>query len=195
MDLVQKTPPAVEPVVLADVKKHANITITEDDDYLTNILIPAARVFVEDYTKRKLINQTWTLYLDNFHSQRLYIPSYPVSLVNSIKTYSTSNVLSTIDPANYQLINNTVLFNDDYSNYFSNTRYVSGTAVEFVVGYGATGASVPIPMRLAIYQLVAHWYENREAVFDPMLAATNPANENVRYRVSALLSPYRIIPI
>jgi uncharacterized phiE125 gp8 family phage protein len=36
--------------------------------------------------------------------------------------------------------------------------------VHFVAGYGADGSNCPARARMAIRQLVAHWYEHREAI-------------------------------
>lgn len=43
---------------------------------------------------------------------------------------------------------------------------INAITITFVVGYGATTANVPQNLRIAIMQLVAHWYENREAAMD-----------------------------
>lgn len=59
---------------------------------------------------------------------------------------------------------------------------VNGIEIDFTAGYG-TATDVPGPLKLAIKQLAAHWYENRE---------TDPGGE-VPGRVHALLTPYRLI--
>jgi hypothetical protein len=43
-------------------------------------------------------------------------------------------------------------------------RPLNGVAVRFLAGYGASAASVPEHMRLAMKQLVAFWYRNRDAI-------------------------------
>lgn len=45
---------------------------------------------------------------------------------------------------------------------------------------------VPEPVRIAIYMLVAHWYENRGVMADKL-------SGEIAYSVSALLWPYRLI--
>lgn len=65
-DVVLITPPAMEPVTLAQVKTHAKIFTTADDSYLSSIVIPAARQAIEDELKQVLITQTWLLKRDGF---------------------------------------------------------------------------------------------------------------------------------
>jgi uncharacterized phiE125 gp8 family phage protein len=36
--------------------------------------------------------------------------------------------------------------------------------IVYAAGYGATNASVPLAMRVAMLMLIQHWYENRSAV-------------------------------
>src|SRR5215469_16680870 len=57
------TPPAVEPVLLADAKGQARIDTTDDDTLVTN-LITGARQWAERYTGRAFITQTWQMALD-----------------------------------------------------------------------------------------------------------------------------------
>lgn len=46
--------------------------------------------------------------------------------------------------------------------------------------------TVPETVRIAIYMLVAHWYENRGVMADKL-------SGEIAYSVSALLWPYRLI--
>ena len=51
-------------------------------------------------------------------------------------------------------------------------------------------ASVPEDIKQAMLLILAHWYQNREAIYDP-LAKFEPQKENIPYGVRALLMPYR----
>ena len=62
------TPPALEPVALADAKAHLRLD-TDDDDELITAAIAAARVHVEAMTRRCLIEQGWRVYLDRWPKQ------------------------------------------------------------------------------------------------------------------------------
>jgi uncharacterized phiE125 gp8 family phage protein len=59
--------------------------------------------------------------------------------------------------------------------------------LQYVCGYGDTGASVPAPITQAILLLVSMWYENREPVL------TGPGSQMVQlpFAVDALLANYR----
>lgn len=59
------TPPAVEPLTLAQAKLHLRVDFTDDDTLITG-LITAARQFCEGITKRAFFNQTWLRTLDFF---------------------------------------------------------------------------------------------------------------------------------
>lgn len=67
MGLVLITPPAVEPVCLADVKAFLRIEDDTEDQIITD-LITAAREYLENRTGRAFITQTWQLTDDGFPS-------------------------------------------------------------------------------------------------------------------------------
>jgi hypothetical protein len=54
--------PDIEPILLAEMKAHLRVTDTDNDTLITG-LITGAREWVEDYTGRALIDQTWRLTL------------------------------------------------------------------------------------------------------------------------------------
>jgi uncharacterized phiE125 gp8 family phage protein len=86
-DIVLITPPAAEPVALADVKLQLGLGPVEDSDRLAQqqlsdklrAFIAAAREACEDYTRRVFITQTWLLRRDSFpgHNFRYQTNGYP----------------------------------------------------------------------------------------------------------------------
>lgn len=62
------TPPAVEPVTLAEAKEHLGQTLDVDDAMITGFLI-GARQKIESHLSRSFINTGWTLTLDGFPGQ------------------------------------------------------------------------------------------------------------------------------
>jgi len=71
MGLQLVTPPALEPIGLADAKTHLRVDV-EDDDALICALISAARDYVERFCRRALLTQTWLLALDHFPGSHDY---------------------------------------------------------------------------------------------------------------------------
>jgi uncharacterized phiE125 gp8 family phage protein len=65
MGLRQTTPPAVEPVSLAEAKLHLRVDITDDDALITG-LIQGARYAAENMCRRVMVTQSWGLTLDGF---------------------------------------------------------------------------------------------------------------------------------
>jgi uncharacterized phiE125 gp8 family phage protein len=81
------TPPAVEPVALADAKAHLRIDSGDDDALLTAALV-AARVHVEALTRRVLIEQGWRVYRDAWPPDRsLTIRLAPLISVDAVTIY------------------------------------------------------------------------------------------------------------
>ena len=68
-------------------------------------------------------------------------------------------------------------------------RAVAGIEIDVEAGYGATASDVPEPLKQAIRQLVAHWYENRGAGAPGESALRMPAT------VAALIAPYRVLAL
>ena len=65
MPLMLVTPPAEEPVSLAEAKLHLRVDIA-DDDVLITALISAARQAAETVTGRQIITARWKMILDSF---------------------------------------------------------------------------------------------------------------------------------
>jgi len=66
--LVRATQPTVEPVSLADAKKHLRVDSTAEDDLIAS-LISTARAWCEDYTDRTFVQTRWTMRIDSFYGE------------------------------------------------------------------------------------------------------------------------------
>ncbi len=62
------TPPAAEPVTLAEAKTHLRLETALDDAYVT-ALITTARKYIEEVCWRGLVTQTWELVLESFQGE------------------------------------------------------------------------------------------------------------------------------
>ncbi len=179
------TPPAVEPVTLAEAKAHLRIEDAAEDALITALIV-AARQWAEEYTGRAFINQTWQLWRDDWpETDWVELPRYPVVSVSQIQTFDDADAATTWNSANYFV---------DAARDFGRvvrrkaacwplpSRSAQGVLIEYVAGYGASPSSVPEAIRLAIRQIVAAWHENRgDEKGDAMPSAM----------VAALLDPYR----
>lgn len=211
------TAPSVEPVALADVKQHARIDTTADDGFIPT-LITGARQWVEQYTGRAIINQTWQLAIDQWPTVKeewwdgvrdgaigaldqmgfVSLPRPPLVSITSVQYFDNTDTAATWPSSNY--------FADTVrqpgrlclrmgATWPTPTRLSNGIIITYVAGYGSSGTYVPEPIKTAIRQLVTHWYEHRgEATLATgtrgMTAAYNAIN--VPMVIQALLDPYRI---
>jgi len=180
--LKQTADAAVEPVTLAEAKAHMNITDGNDDNYIPG-LIKGARRRLENEMRRALITQTWRFHLDHFpfFRQRTFpvgympieLPRPPLLAITSLK------YMDPTDPTGQTLL--TLTLNTDFivdsnsepariqsigSNAWPATlRQIGAVQIIYTAGYGPDATTVPEDIKMAIMQVVAHWYENRESVF------------------------------
>lgn len=182
------TPPAAEPVSLAEARANARID-TAADDVLISALIVSARESAEHELGRSLITQTLALSLDRFPAGgAIELPAGPVQSVESLTYVDPAGITQTLPGAQYRL--------DSTSRYSSHwLRLVTGAtwpavqqranAVEvlYVAGYGIASA-VPQAIRQWILMSVGDMYANRER------SAEKPVVEHGFAR--ALLDPYRL---
>ena len=184
------TDPATEVATVAQMDtflRGDNVLESVDGELLTS-LIQSAREYVEEFTRRALITQTWTMFMDGFPQTRdplgwwdgvregsitqgqassFELPVGPLQSVTSISTFDDDNTETTFDSANY-FLNTTATPGEVILNTGATwpvfTRNRNGIKVVYVVGYGDNATDVPSPLRTAVKQLAAHWYENRELV-------------------------------
>ena len=180
------TPPAIEPVTLAEMKTWLRID-TADDDSAISALIVAARLTVESTVRRMLLNQSWRLVLDAWPQDNIVrVPLAPFQNVLAVRVYDATGTPQLLGPALWTLDANPegarLLFTLAPP---PPGRTIAGIEIDLALGYGATPASVPEPMRQAIRMLAARWYENR---------GENPGDSGGTHlpaSVAALLAPFR----
>lgn len=90
MALALQTAPTVEPIALADLKRHLYVDHGEDDDRVSMCGV-AARQWVEAFLGRAIVNRTYDLKLRRWPDGRcIRLPYPPLSSVTSI-TYTGSD--------------------------------------------------------------------------------------------------------
>lgn len=161
------TAPVGDPLTLEEVKAHLRVDSTADDE-LIGALILAARLKLESDTGRALLTRTYDLSLDGWPASGvLLLPYSPVQSVTSITYYDTANVATVWAASNYQVDAASVPARivPAYGAVWPavTLRSLNGVVIRYVAGYGAL-ATIPETDRQAMKLLVAHWYENREAV-------------------------------
>jgi uncharacterized phiE125 gp8 family phage protein len=196
MSLTLVTAPALEPVSLAEAKVHLRVTVA-DEDALIDGLIRAAREYVETFTHRALITQTWDLKLDRFPSDAIRLPHAPLVSVTSVSYLDTAGAtqtwsasLYTVDaPSGPKARSGQIV--PAYGESFPSTRgVVNAVTVRFLAGYGATAAAavtaVPASLKAAIKILVATWFgPGRQSVQIGTIVTVIPQT------VEALCWPYK----
>jgi len=98
------TPPAVEPVTLAEAKAHLRIDDDLTDlDMLIAAFIVTARQQAEHRTGRRFGVQTWEVVLDAFPRWAILLPTPPVATIVSIKYDDPDGAEQTLPEAAYRL--------------------------------------------------------------------------------------------
>lgn len=161
------------------------------EDALIESLIVAAREYVETFTKRALITQTWKHYLSEWPSKdEVLMPLGNLQSVASVKYKDTAGTQTTWDTSDYIVDTESVpgrIVPAYGKSWPTTTLYpVNPIEIQFVCGYGSTAASVPQSIRNAMLLLIGHWYLNREAVI------VGSISKELEFTVSSLLQPYRL---
>jgi uncharacterized phiE125 gp8 family phage protein len=157
------TPPATTAVSTSEVKAHCRVT-TSDEDTLLAIYLDSATSHIEQILQRKLITQTWKMYLDYWPSQieTLFGNLQSVTHVKYTDIDGTTATLSsslyTVDTVS---VPGRIVLKNGQSWPSVTLNAVNPIEVQFVTGYGAA-AAVPQDVRNALLLTVGHLYENRE---------------------------------
>ena len=198
------TPPASEPVSLAEAKAWARVDGCEDDSVLTGLLI-AARTAAEEYLRRSLVTQTWKLtldacgtrgewfegtydlpvtYFDGALPRDVALPRGPVTSVTSVTTYDTSNTSAVFAPSNYRLDpSGARLLLNPNAYWPADVRPAAGCEIVYTAGFGSSSA-VPQPIKTGILIHAASLYEQRGQCAD---ATDLPPGSKQLY------GPYRVL--
>lgn len=96
-----KTAPKYFPITLAGAKSHLNIDFDDQDEYIKRILV-AATGKAEQFLHRRLITQTWKLYLDSWPWATSFdLPFGRLQSVTSIKYKDQDGAETTLDSSKY----------------------------------------------------------------------------------------------
>jgi uncharacterized phiE125 gp8 family phage protein len=166
---------ASKPLSLTEVKTHLRLPLLSTaEDTMLNAMIDAITNYTEQYTRRDMINKTYTAFADCFPPSyvtfeqvdrgKIEIQRSKLQSITSVQ-YLTGGVLTTVSSSVYYNTND-----PDFSSIYLVDGQDWPTDVDirkqaikitFVAGYGAAGSNVPADLKLAMLEHIAAYYENR----------------------------------
>jgi len=188
--LVLKTGPATTAISLAEAKAFLRVDSDYDDDdsYITSLIGVATNV-VEQFTRRRLITQTYNIYYDEF-PPFMDLQVGNVASVTHVKYYDTDNTLQTLDTSEYDVdirVKPGRIYQAEDGNFPNTYERANSVEVEFVVGSAAS--DVEDAIKQAMYIVIGRYYENRQDV-----VMGTQVNE-LPLMVEHLLTPYRLLEL
>ena len=183
--------PAIEPVTTSELKAYLRYSRSTEDS-LIGTLITAARQQLEGLTRRPLVTQTLAASFPDWPDGGFFaLPFGNALTLSSLKYRDETNAEITVTlSGNVYLVSavqpGRVYFVDGYS-FPSLYNREDAVIVTATAGYGATTASVPEALRLAVMQLAAYWFEQRLPVNVGNLVSPMPLH------VHTIVNRYRVI--
>lgn len=162
------------PVSLEEAKAHMNVSHASDDG-LIDSYIRAATNLLEGRTNRCFVTQTRKCVLNDLtdkryvHNNHIYPARSPLKSVTSITYVDTNGTTSTMPSTEYIVSTGdkpgyiSLAYNQTWPPIRSQPNNVT---VTYVAGHSTVASGVPCNVKLAVQQLVAHWYRNRESHVD-----------------------------
>lgn len=193
--------PQVEPITIEEARSQCQIDadITAHDTDL-NRFIKAAREASEAYCKRSWVEQRWRLSASDFDRScsaeyAIELPMGPVIRINSITYLNNDGERTALEDADFILdeSDEPAKLYPAYNTVWPYGRIQAGSvAIEYTAGYPSQGSpagadGVPELARQAMLMLVAHWFNNREAISAGSMA-------EIPYAFERALDPLRIYP-
>jgi uncharacterized phiE125 gp8 family phage protein len=180
------TPPAVEPVTLAEAKHHCRVDTTSDDAYIAS-LITAAREWCEAYCDETFVHAQYRMTLDSFPVE-IELPRPPMASAGTVTAVSVTYTLenqstATLSTAAYRVDRDSVpgVLRTNYNGSWpSHLLDYNAVAVTWWGGKGADGSGVEQRIKNAILWLVGLWYERR-------MAADQASLSEIPFGVKSLL--------
>lgn len=163
----RKTAPTSEPISLAEFKIQIRHVLASDDtteDVLLARCLAAGRGWVETYTMRSLMTQTWQMSLEAFPACVWLPRSTPLASITHVKYYDTSNALQTLSADTYTTpafaMPAYVKLADTYAWPVTALRD-DAVQIEYVTG-ASSAANVDTALVQAVVLLASHFYSQRE---------------------------------
>jgi uncharacterized phiE125 gp8 family phage protein len=183
MALTLITPPAEDPMSLAEIKAHLRVT-HGDEDALILRMLRAATHAIENRAHVSMIRQSYRLTRDRAPGSVINLPRPPLISVESVAVIQKGGALTPVDDDLYEIdpgrpgrlkFRGALPWTD---------RTLGSLRIEFTAGFGDDAAAVPPELKLALSAMVAHFYENRDGGDPNRVFTTAPY-------VDGLIAPYR----
>jgi uncharacterized phiE125 gp8 family phage protein len=182
--------PGTEVVTLDDAKAWCRIEIDDDDDLVQGLIV-AAREWCETYLKRSFVPRQYLFTIDYFpnrlvffpstivwenyfmnsrlypyaQAQIIFLPKPPLVSVDEVQYYDTEGNLQSLDPTAYLWNKGTParLAPQPGTMWPSTQDRINGVQITYTAGVDmANTPFVPWAVQVAVKELVATWYRNRE---------------------------------
>jgi uncharacterized phiE125 gp8 family phage protein len=187
--------PAVEPITTTEAKLYLRVSTTSEDALIGGF-ITSARVWIESYTRRALITQTWDQRFAAFPQYRdpLVLSKAPVQSVSGVTYIDADGTTQTLNTSYYAVrtasgptagrgyLETTALMSEPSTD----TTVTHPVIVRTVCGYG-NAASVPPGIVSALYLLLGDLYEQRQETIVGTISGKTQTT------VERLLGPYRLV--
>ena len=169
MPLILTTPPSAEPLNLADAKAQLRVYHSDDDSFISTLIITARRLIEQRYDL-SLLQQNWSLFLDDWPEGGIFSVSLqPLLSVTDIKTYGDDDTAATIDPAHY------------YMDVASNSR--SRTLAQNIA------SEIELALDNAALSLSGHILVNLRVIFSNVTRSPSTSNYGASLRFRAATEP------
>lgn len=176
-----KTPPASEPITNAELGSW--LRGVDAADAALPIVIKAARQFVEEQTNRAIGEQTLIARMDEWPVDRnrgdifasasidkIELPRAPLTSISEVRTFDSAGTAVPFTHFEADTISEPGrLVLKDGNAWPSIANKAKGVEIEYVCGYNDLTNDAP-DLKVAIMNIAAHFYENREAVGEMSLS-------------------------
>lgn len=157
MELFLKTPPAIEPLTLEEVRSYLRMSSQQEDDGLLT-LISTARAHLERITGRALLKQQWQMDLKPPYPRSsplvqrrerniiIHLPKPPLLGIKAIKVRGKA-----------------ISFKREESKVILPTIFMEEEIrIIYWAGYGETPAALPPDLKMSVLMAVKCFYEHHE---------------------------------
>ena len=179
MDVVDITPPTLEPVSLERAKLFLRVEHDLEDDLIKD-MIQAARLAVENYTGSSLITRERRVYIYPSCLSLFSLSHRPIQSIQSLNIIRRDGTVVALlseqysvnlraNPSQIKITDPAILKGND-----------SHIEIDIIAGYGLSGTDIPTPFIQAMLLMIAQFYERQ-----------GTAKDDLPMMVQALLMPYR----